>query len=280
MGKLSLCAAFVMLAACGSDNEKKPDAKVVIPDAPIDSKVFNDAPVDAPPNYDFSCLGSGAGTVASSVTVSGTTETINSGLNGLMPVGSVQVDTCPSSSLTCPTGGTGARLDRVTSDATAGTFTTGNLTTGGTALDAYLKATKTGYRTTYVYPPNPLAASIPSTNGGAPVFMLTPGQFSLITGFAGITPTAGDGTLVIAVVDCQNNPVTGATITVKQGGTDVGMQVNNPMAMGAVLQFNVPADTAAGGTDIGVTYNTTTYPVHHITSFADSDVTTAVRPGY
>jgi len=278
MGKLYACLLLATLAACGSDNgAKKPDAPN--PDAAIDAKVFNDAPVDAPPNYDFSCLGSAAGSAADPVTVSGTTETINSSFNGIMTVGGAQVDTCPSSSLTCPNGGTGARLDRVTSDATTGVFTTGNLTTGGTALDVYLKATATGYRLTYLYPPNPLTASIPPTNGGAPVFMLTPGQFSGLQLISGVTATSGTGTLLVAVVDCQNNPIQGATVTVKQGGVDVGTQYTSSMLMGAVAVFNVPADTAAGGTVIGASYLSHTFPDHPVSSFADSDIATAIRPG-
>src|SRR5689334_14502090 len=83
MGKLNACLLLATLAACGSDNTaKKPDAPN--PDAAIDAKVFMDAPIDAPPMFDFSCTTTPAPTTADDpVTISGTATEISA--SGIMP---------------------------------------------------------------------------------------------------------------------------------------------------------------------------------------------------
>lgn len=274
MRYLSACLALSLVAACG-DDKAKPDAGGSGIDAPgggIDAKVFLDAPTPDAPTYDFSCVGQTQGSAADPISASGTTETINNSFQ-TTPVTSVTVDACPSSSFTCPNGGTGHRLATTTSSATDGTFTLSNVVTGGTPLDAYIKASKTGQRTSYVYPPNPLTASLSMV----PVLMLTNAQLTTFAALLGLpTPNVADAVFVIAAVDCAGTPINAATVSLKQGGTEQGTQY--PF-MGAVIVMNVPPDTAANGTTISASYNGMNFPSRMITSFGGGDVSTAIRPG-
>lgn len=271
MAKLRI-SLVLALAACGSSNSKPVDAPMT--DSGTDAKVFLDAAPDAPPMADLSCVGMPFPTTApATVDVSGTTETLNSSFM-ITPVAGATVDACPAASFTCPANGMGKRLATSTSDA-MGNFTLSALPTGGAPLDAYLKASSSTQLTTYVYPAHPLAASLTMT----PVLMLDAGQLAFIAGVAGVTVTPGTSTVVVLVLDCANHPIQGATVTVQQNGMDVGQQFTSSMSMGGTIVFNVPADTATGGTTVGATYMGMTFPTHPVTAFADGIVATVVRPG-
>jgi hypothetical protein len=272
MRNLQACLV-VALAACGSSSgSKQIDASVAIDAKAIDAKVFLDAPTPDAPNYDFTCFGQqNPTTAANPISAAGTTETLNSQFQQT-PVGGVTVEACPASSFTCPASGTGARLATTTSDATQGTFTLSTVATGGTPLDAYIKAAKTGERTSYVYPPNAITADIAMI----PVLMLSNAQLATLGLVLGASPNAADAIVVIVPVDCQNNPVMGATVSVKQGSTEVGTQYS---LMGATIVTDVPPDSAANGTTITVTYGSMTFPVRTVTAFGASDISTTVRPG-
>jgi hypothetical protein len=268
MGKLRV-SLVLALAACGSSNNNTADAPPK--DAPVDTKVFLDAPPDAPSMYDFSCLGQAFPTTApAAVDASGTAETLNSSFM-LTPVTGATVDACPSASLTCPANGPNKRLAATTTDMN-GNWAFTALPTAMVPLDLYVKAIKTGELTTYLYPAHPLAATLAM----APMLMLSSTQLGLVSSVAGVTLTPGDSTVVVLVLDCANMPITsGATVTVQQGGTDVGMQFSSAQAMGSTIVFNVPP----GATTIGASYNGMTFPTHPVNAFANGIVTTAIRPG-
>jgi hypothetical protein len=262
----------VALAACGSSNSKPADAHMA--DSGPDAKVFLDAAPDAPAMADLSCLGMPFPmTAPPTVDVAGSTNTLNSMFQPT-PVAGATVDACPAASLTCPANGMGKRLATATSDA-MGAFTLSALPTSNVPLDLYIKATATGDLTSFVYPPHPLAASLPT----APVLMLDVNQQAFIAGVANVTITPGDATVLVLVVDCASHPISGATAIVQQNGMDVGQPFTSGQAMGGTLVFNVPADTAASGTTIGASYMGMNFPTHPVTAFADGIVETVVRPG-
>ena len=276
MGNLKSCfiVATIALAACGSDKAKTPDAPIHVIDAAIDAPVHMiDAPPDAP-NYNFSCFGmANPTTAADPITIAGTTETFS--MSGVQTVPNVAVDIFKS--------GTANPVDSQTSSA-QGAFTSGNIATGGTPLDGYIKAGVAAYRTTYLYPPTPAVASLMNV----PVIMLSTANFTLLTQFASVTQDdANNGVLFLTVTDCNNMPINGATLSVKQNGADVGTQFDlgqlAQQAAGIVIVFNVPD----GATDISASYNSMTFPMRSVLSHKKPNgansvgtiTATAVRPG-
>lgn len=252
MGNLKACfvVGTLALTACGND-KATPDAPIVI----VDSKMVDTPPpVDAPPDSptgDFSCFGQpNPTTAADPITVGGTTETLS--MSGLMTVPGADVGIYKT--------GTANAVDTQTSDANGG-FTSGNIATGGVPFDGYIVGAKTGYRTSYLYPPTPAAASIT----GAPVALLTDQAVSQLSGFAGSTQDdTNNGMLFLTVTDCTNTPVQGATVSVKQGATEVGTQFDLgslvSQAAGIIIVFNVPD----GATDITGSLGSMTFPTHTV----------------
>lgn len=278
MGTLRACAlvALSALAACGSDGKSNIDAMIILEDAAIDAPP--DAAIPDAPSYDFSCMNDPApATADADVTIGGSVQEVI--LNGItpevQPAQDATVDACTGDcvgpNLLDTQGPTGA----------TGTFTSAAIPTGGAPLDGYIRATKTGNRTTYVYPPAPLTTSFPN----APVLMFNATAFTTIVQFLGVTQEMDNGTLGVAFTDCSNLPIgdtANLVLSVKQGGVDVtGTEVFDasqldPSAGGTFLIFNVPP----GVTEVGATYNGMALRAHEVGVVATSTTTTIVRPGY
>jgi hypothetical protein len=119
-----------------------------------------------------------------------------------------------STSGTTPLAGVTLAAYRVTDDNTVvATATSGadgkytmTVTTNSQPLDGYVKATKTGFVDTYLYPPQVLIADF----SGADANMLDTTTFGLLRGFGG--GTAGKGMIAMEVEDAASNPVMGATV--------------------------------------------------------------------
>jgi hypothetical protein len=156
-----------------------------------------------------------------------------------------------------------------------------SLATGGVALDGYIKATKAGYRDTYLYPPTIIYQNL----SGAAVLILQPATFNLLVNLAGATQTAGNGALGLVVLDCNNDPVPGATVSAKVGGADVGMiRYTSGMlpsagatatdTSGLAFVFDVPPGDVTVSAQVG----SMTLRTHVVAVHADANTTTAVRP--
>ena len=273
MGKLSLTLIVVGTAACGSDANKTPDAKIVVPDTrPIDAaKVFMDAP---PPSYDFTCYnGTPATTATDPITISGTTSELSTG--GLTATDGVSVAFFKT--------GTATALAAVTS-AGGGLFASGNIVTGGIPIDAYIRASIAAARTTYLYPPNPASKSL----ANVPVPLVTTQTFAAVQSLSGNhQDDTVNGALLLILSDCAQTPIMGATVSVKQNNVEVGTQYDlgqlSAMAAGTIFVFNVPDGSAT----VTASYNAMTFPArvvvaHKATNGADgaaSITTTEVLPG-
>src|SRR6266850_6830204 len=95
-------------------------------------------------------------------------------------------------------------------------------------------------------PPAPLAAS-----GSQSAVLITTSERNLIASAFGVTQTAGNGVMAVVVEDCNATPVTGATLSVKQGGSEVGAVYASGSA-GAFYVFNVPpGDVVVGAIVFG-----------------------------
>ncbi len=286
MGNMrAIAVAVLALAACGEDHAK-PDAQIVIQDAPpIDMQVFEDAP---PPNYDFTCFGMAEPTTADDpITLSG--NTVELGQGGTTPVANVAVDVFDNGSATA--------IGTATSDAT-GAFTTGDITTGAVPIDGYVRAQEPApnledptsvpaHRTTFMYPASPVAASM----ANVPVLMMSNATFDQIAGFLGGQDDTTNGALFFVVTDCSDistqTLVGDATVHVQQDGMDVGnlvgLDVLDPSLAGTYVVLNVPD----GETQITASYDGMDYPtrtvVAHKKPAGDNAVGTLtftiVRPG-
>jgi hypothetical protein len=235
---------------------------------PIDAKVYMDAPTG-----DFGCLGAALPTTADDpVTIDGTTESL-SGLSTVKEPG-VLVEAYAT--------GNGTALTSDTS-ASDGTFSL-TVTTGGTPLDGYLKATKSGLLDFYVFPATPIAASI----SNVPVLLLSSSSLGTVETIASVTPAndpSSVGLVGVVVEDCAGNPVAGATVSLTESSAAVGdmryMAGSVPSttatttdSSGAAFVFNVPTGTATVTAQVaGMTLRT-----HDITVTGNAVHATIVVP--
>ena len=267
-------AAIAFSAACG-DDAATPDAPIVIADAAIDAPP--DAYVPDAPNYDFSCIPNAAPTTATAtIQLSGTAQEVflNGTTPGIRNAMGVSVQACKGN---CNGGND---LGTTGPTPAAGTYMTAAISTGTsmTPLDGYLIATKTGNRTTYVYPASPLTMN----QAGVPIIMLTT-QLVQALALVGVNQSIGNSMLAVLVTDCATPPVGigGAVVTVTQGGTPVGdapfdASQFDPQGTGAWFITNVPP----GDTTVSATYNGMTFRAHVVGAVADTTTTTQVKPGY
>ena len=142
-----------------------------------------------------------------------------------------------------------------------GAFATGAVATAGHELHAYIKGTKPGYRTAFYYPPAPFAAS--STTLVVPT--LSDAAFATVKTLLGATQDdARNGALLVAVLDCNNHPLPGATLTVRRGMSAVGKSFDLATAVpvddGLFLVFDVPD----GKVHVSATYQGMQFAEHEV----------------
>jgi hypothetical protein len=278
MGNLRACLVVALSAlagACGDDGNTVADASV---DSAPDSKIFLDAP---PPMFDLTCIGNSPATPATTVTLSGKVQQGDINLSTFMfmitPIGSATVKACDTAACNGPSDG---------SDVTdnAGDFSIAPITTGGTAVDDYLMMTKSGVRTTLVYPHAPFVAD----QAGIPILTFGSTATSLLNNLDGCD--TAEPLIAVAVTDCANSAITdtaNVNITVKQNGTPVaGAKVhdlstvipNAPAEIaGLFLICSVPANNA---TILSATYYGMYFLAIDVKTAAARTTTTQLRPGY
>ena len=242
MGILRDSSIFVLgaLAACSSNTAKAVDAPIVLIDAAPDAPKPIDAPPDAPPAVaDLSCLTTPLPTTTSNatITLSGTAKAVSQ--TGQSNVMDATITAKNAANVTITT------ANNPQTTPTAGTFSF-SITTNGAPVDGHLVASKTGLRDTLVYPPNPLVAD----QAGALTLMLDGGTYSQLSGLLGGAATEGatEGGLLVVVLDCMQNPVEGATVTVKQGSNPVGSIRYARPFMGLPAPNSTAASTDKSGT--------------------------------
>ncbi len=152
------------------------------------------------------------------------------------------------------------------------------ISTGGTAVDGYLKATGSAFADTYFYPPGPLTADFPD----ASVELLSP---SLLTLIGQTTP--GDAFIGCDVFDGSGGHIQGATVNADTGdhanGTveyDAGGSPALPSksntstgADGTSYVFNItPGTVMVSGSKSGATFG-----YHPVKTYANSVTETIVQ---
>ena len=255
--------ALSLLVACGGGDSSPVDAQIIVPDAPPDSPP---PPPDAPEQQlDLSCMNNPAPTTApATITLSGTATDINVLTQMPVPVADATVLARNANDVMV---GAPDMTDA------AGVWTLSNLPTGMVPLDGYMEATKSGHRTTRVYPPEPLTGN----QSDIPVPLLSNATFSTLVSVAGANQSPNNGTVGLVVLDCVATPVAGATISVTQNGTEVGEQFDASVLQdGLFVVFDVPP----GATVVNASINGTTFRAHTITVVAATTSGTIVQPGF
>lgn len=209
--------------------------------------------------------------VPSTFTISGTATSRSS--NGSNPEAGVTIEAY-------------AKADENTPIATATTDAAGNfsltITSSGDALDGFLKGTKNGFTTSYLYPPRPVGGDLAMV----PMNMLTTNNFDLLYTIAQVTPTPGTsviGMIVLSGSELSSMPVAGATITTSPASNpyryngNLGLPSSSAMttaADGLAYAFNAPAGAiTANATKTGSTFQPTMLKAH-----ADALTQTIVTP--
>jgi hypothetical protein len=104
---------------------------------------------------------------------------------------------------------------------TDGTFDVSAPSSTGKPVDAFIRVSAASRADTEVYPPTPWVADGRNLN----IVVLKAGEIGLVYASAkpaAVQRKAGNGTVTIAVQDCDQKPVAGATVSVTANGKAVG----------------------------------------------------------
>lgn len=175
-----------------------------------------------------------------------------------------------------------ASTDEATPVATTMTDTAGNftlvLTTGGVALDGFLKATKAGHVVTYLYAPAPISMDMAMV----PINMLTTGNYGTLYTFTQTTEAATAGTIALIVHDAAAMPVAGATVTSTPAGT---YKYNGSNGFPSSTATSTAADGTAyilnaplGAVTVMASKTGSTFASNAVKSFDGALTTTLIEP--
>lgn len=153
--------------------------------------------------------------------------------------------------------------------------------TMGESIDGFLKATKTGYLETYLYPPYPIAMDF----NMASVIMVTQFTYDTLSNVAGGNQQPGNALVGLVVTD-GTNPVAGATVSSTPPATAtrynemVGtfvLPTANAMSTftdGVAYLFNVtPGEVTVSAAKPGMTFSS-----HDLKAWPDQLTTTVIVP--
>ena len=256
---------IALLAACGDDGGggKQVDAMIIVHDAPADAAP--DAFIPDAPSYDFSCLGMAPpNTGPNPLTLSGSVNDIN--------ILAMTLDPVPDATVRAFRVGEVPALGAPDTSDMDGNWDLSIANAAMTSQDVYVEASKTGHRTNYLFPPTAVYESL----SGLPILLMSNTTFQLFVDNFNQTQSPSNGTVGIAVVDCSNMPIDGATVSVTQNGQPVGNAFDASIFQpGAYLYFDVPP----GDTVVGATYMNMTLLSRTVRVVAGATTTTAIRPG-
>lgn len=245
-----MCVVLGLAACGGSSGSGNPDAPMA--DGPEGIDAAPDAPPDGPP-------------APATITLTGTATA--RAINGAQPVAGATIGAYQSVNETTPVATATSAAD--------GTFTL-TITTGGSALDGYLKATKTGYADSYLYSPAPIATDM----ANLPINMLTTGNYGTLYALTQTQQGANKGTIAVIVQDSALAPIAGATVagtpaaTYKYDGAN-GLPSNSATvtaADGVGYYLNAPL----GAISVTAAKTGATFTAHTVKVFADSLTTTVI----
>jgi hypothetical protein len=152
------------------------------------------------------------------------------------------------------------------------------VTTDGVAVDGYLRATRSGWLDTYLYPPEPLTADF----DGASLNIINQSTFDLLSNtLCQANQVMTNGAIGMLVVDAAEMPVAGATIASSPAATDTCYNSNGTPSNGATATdddgigylFNVTGDATVSAMATGHTFRS-----HGVKARAGALTTTVITP--
>jgi hypothetical protein len=165
----------------------------------------------------------------------------------------------------------------MTTSAADGTFTL-DITTNGTALDGFLKATISGYIDTYLYPPIQVAADY----SGVTVFMVTSSTYDLLANtLCKGNQLTTNGAIAAEVLDASAMAIAGAKVSSSPAATkycyNQGGFPNSSAMMtdtdGIGYMLNVTGDATVSATKSGTTFHS-----HSVNARAGALTLTIIQP--
>jgi hypothetical protein len=164
-----------------------------------------------------------------------------------------------------------------TTDA-AGMYTM-TVTTGGVAVDGYLKSTLTGFIDTYLYPPKPLDADF----AGASINHVDSNTLDLLSGtLCGSLQDRSKGVIALLIVDAANMPVAGAMVsstpTAMKYCYNSGGIPDKTKVMTDTDGIAYMANVTAGEVTVSATKSGLTFSSHKVNARAGVLTTTVIQP--
>lgn len=204
--------------------------------------------------------GSGSDTTPSTIVLSGSS--LQQGQSGASPLAGVAITAYKIGADSTP-------VATATSDA-QGTY---SLSIDGTSFDGYVKAQKSGYADTYLYPAQPWTADAEIETS-----QLGSTTFSLLNTFAG--GDSSKGLIIATIVDGSGTPVSGAKITSSPASGSYKYSDGSGQPTGST---STPADGIAffmsapvGQVTISATKSGMTFKSHAVTTHGGALLTTAI----
>lgn len=248
---------------------RMPPSPGAVVDASTDAVDALDA-VDAAPGA-FECLGNSAPTTATPpITLSGTATAIQG--MALGPAEGVTLE------LRVIEGATDSVVDTDGPTTVTGEWSVGPIS-GTAPVEAYVVATLPAPpdRVANFYPASPVTRDL----GLLSIFTIRTSELDAVLNLAGKTQDPLQGVLHLRVVDCLDNPLDGATISVTQpGDVPVGeLFLGAEVFLGAGTYFvlNVPPGAS---TTVNAIYNGMTFRAHVVPIAAGTTTATIIRPGF
>lgn len=233
---------LIALAACGGSTGNGNGA-----DAATDSKVFMDAPPSVP----------------AMITIAGTAS--EDGQSTSTPLAGVAI-------AIYKVGDDNTPLATATTDA-QGKYSV-MVATGGHVVDAYVKASKSGYVDNDAFPPAPFQADALAANAN----MITTGNFGFLKLIGGAHD--GMGLIIVEILDTSSMSVMGATVTSSPASgsykysdtSGTPTSTTGTAADGAAFMFDVPP----GMVQVQAMKAGMTFKAHSINAHADAFTTTVI----
>jgi hypothetical protein len=251
----SLASTLLLgLVACGGDGKATPDSSGGGDDASPPA----DARIDAPPAPPM-------------ITVTGTA--FSRGTGPSTPVADAVIQLFRDTDESTPIG--------MTTTNAQGAFSI-TVSTGGVAVEGFLKATKATFKDTYLYPPGPIAADTT-----APVNMIAANLWDTLSNVAQGDQMNGNGLIALVVVDgsaATSMAVAGATVSSNPAATAVrysgalGLPSPQPTATaadGLAYLFNVRPNVPI---TVSATKPGSTFKTHGLKAWPDNLTTTLITP--
>ena len=211
-------------------------------------------------------------TTVTQVTISGTASEVSQ--SGQTPLAGVKIEAFRNANETTP-------IATTTTDAQGNYSLT--VQTNGEVIDGFLKATKTGYKDTYLYPPYAIMMDF----SGGSVLMLTQQTWDTLDNLTNANQMDGKGVVALIVTDGMN-PVGGAMVSSTPAASPAPARYNATVGTltlpsstasmthtdGVAYLFNLPP----GQVTVSATKTGSTFASHKVKAWADNLTTTVIVP--